>query len=45
MASKAIFQGVIHSTHDKIMLKEVSLDVIENDVTERGDGKLGSSGK
>ncbi len=43
--NKAIFQGVIHSTHDEIKLEEAPLDVIENDITERGEGKLGSSGK
>lgn len=43
--SKAIFQGVIHSTHDEITIEEVPLNIIENDITERREGKLGSSGK
>lgn len=43
--SKAIFQGVIHSTHDYIGSKQISNHTFKKYKTTRGEGKLGSSGK
>lgn len=43
--SKAIFQGVLHKTHDSITAKEVDIKKFDKYETDRGDGKLGSSGK
>jgi len=42
--NKAIFQGIIHKVEDA-EFEEVSLKEVENDTTDRGEGKLGSSGK
>jgi dUTP pyrophosphatase len=43
--SKAIFQGVLHKTHDDITAKEVDEEKFNKYKTDRGEGKLGSSGK
>lgn len=42
---KALFQAVLHSTHSEITSKEISKKKFNTFITERGDGKLGSSGK
>lgn len=42
--NKALFQGILHKI-DPYEITEVSLEEIENDITDRGEGKLGSSGK
>lgn len=41
---KALFQGIVHRTYP-IEFMEITEDEINNDVTDRGEGKLGSSGK
>lgn len=44
--NKALFQGILHSTHNEIKSEEITLEEFEKyKNTERGDGKLGSSGK
>ncbi|WP_308698860.1 hypothetical protein [uncultured Thomasclavelia sp.] len=43
--SNAIFQGVIHNTHDYIKTKQISNHTFKKYKTARGEGKLGSSGK
>lgn len=43
--SKAIFQGVIHSTHNEFKTRIVSEQEFKKHNSSRGDGKLGSSGK
>lgn len=43
--SKAIFQGVIHNTHDYIDSKFIGQSKFKKYKTARGEGKLGSSGK
>jgi dUTP pyrophosphatase len=41
---KAVFQGIVHKV-PSTFIQEVDLSVIENNQTERGEGKLGSSNK
>lgn len=43
--SKALFQGVVHNVHNELDKKEISYDELKAIPSERGDGKLGSSGK
>lgn len=43
--NKAIFQGVIHSTHNDLNVRVVPETTIDKSKTSRGNGKLGSSGK
>lgn len=43
--SKAIFQGVVHSTHNDLNVRVVPEITIDKSKTGRGNGKLGSSGK
>ncbi len=43
--SKALFQGVVHSVHNEIPREEISYDALLAIPSERGSGKLGSSGK
>lgn len=42
---KALFQGIVHSVHNELGRKEISLDELKNIPSKRGEGKLGSSGK
>lgn len=42
---KALFQAVLHSVHNEIGVKEISKCKFATFKSERGDGKLGSSGK
>jgi dUTP pyrophosphatase len=41
---KAIFQGIVHQVPECV-IEEVTEEEIAADTTDRGDGKLGSSGK
>ncbi len=43
--SKALFQAVVHNVHNELEVKEISADEINSYPSERGSGKLGSSGK
>ncbi len=43
--TKALFQGVVHSVHNELEREEISLDALKAVPSERGSGKLGSSGK
>ena len=43
--TKALFQGVVHSVHNELEREEISLDALKAIPSERGSGKLGSSGK
>lgn len=43
--SKALFQAIIHKVHNDIENKEITYDELKNISSERGSGKLGSSGK
>ncbi len=43
--SKALFQGVVHSVHNEFTTSEISFDELKKISSDRGDGKLGSSGK
>lgn len=43
--SKALFQACIYSVHPEITVKVCDEEYIDKCVTDRGDGKLGSSGK
>ncbi|MBQ8942609.1 MAG: dUTP pyrophosphatase [Firmicutes bacterium] len=43
--TKALFQGVVHSVHNELEREEISLDALKVIPSERGSGKLGSSGK
>jgi len=42
---KAIFQGIVHSVHNELKNKTITYDELKNFTSERGSGKLGSSGK
>jgi dUTP pyrophosphatase len=42
---KALFQAIVHNIHNDLKSEEVSYEELETYKTERGDGKLGSSGK
>lgn len=42
---KALFQGVIHHVHNELARKEISIDELRKIPSERGEGRLGSSGK
>ncbi len=42
---KALFQGVIHCVHNELERKEITLDELLKIPSERGEGRLGSSGK
>ncbi len=42
---KALFQGVVHSVHNEIEREEIPFEKLSNIPSERGEGKLGSSGK
>lgn len=43
--SKALFQGIIHSVHNEFNTQQISLDELKMFSSDRGEGKLGSSGK
>ena len=43
--TKALFQGVVHSVHNELEREEISCDALKAIPSERGAGKLGSSGK
>lgn len=43
--SKALFQGVVHSVHNELEREEITYDELMAIPSERGSGKLGSSGK
>jgi len=42
---KALFQGIIHSVHNEFATDEISFDELKKFSSDRGEGKLGSSGK
>ena len=42
---KALFQAIIHNVCNEISQEEISFDELSKIPSERGDGKLGSSGK
>jgi dUTP pyrophosphatase len=43
--SKALFQGIVHNVHNELGVEEIPADKIADYPSERGSGKLGSSGK
>ncbi len=43
--SKALFQGVVHCVHNELEREEISFDELSAIPSQRGSGKLGSSGK
>ncbi len=43
--SKALFQGIVHCVHNELEVSEISFDKLKSIPSERGGGKLGSSGK
>lgn len=43
--SKALFQGIVHCVHNEFESKEISFDELKEIPSQRGSGKLGSSGK
>lgn len=42
---KALFQGIVHNVHNELERKEISYDELLKIPSERGRGRLGSSGK
>ena len=42
---KALFQAIVHSVHNELEVEEISVNNLDNYKSERGCGKLGSSGK
>ncbi|MCD8090986.1 MAG: dUTP pyrophosphatase [Clostridiales bacterium] len=42
---KALFQGVIHCVHNELGREEISIEDLRRIPSERGEGRLGSSGK
>ncbi len=42
---KALFQAIVHKVHNQLIIEEISVDDLSNYKSERGEGKLGSSGK
>lgn len=42
---KALFQAIIHSVHNELQTQELSYEALQNIKSNRGDGKLGSTGK
>lgn len=42
---KALFQGVVHSVHNELTREEISYEELRSIPSQRGSGKLGSSGK
>ena len=43
--TKALFQGIVHNVHNELEREEISYDELQAIPSERGSGKLGSSGK
>ena len=43
--TKALFQGIVHDVHNELNREEISYDELQAIPSERGSGKLGSSGK
>lgn len=43
--TKALFQGIVHNVHNELEREEISYDELMKIPSQRGDGKLGSSGK
>ena len=43
--TKALFQAVIHCVHNEFEREEISYESLSAIPSQRGDGKLGSSGK
>ena len=43
--TKALFQGIVHSVHNDLEREEISYDELMKIPSQRGEGKLGSSGK
>lgn len=43
--TKALFQGIVHSVHNELEREEISYEELMKIPSERGEGKLGSSGK
>lgn len=43
--TKALFQGVVHSVNNQLRRSEISYEKLLEIPSERGSGKLGSSGK
>jgi dUTP pyrophosphatase len=43
--SKALFQGIVHNVHNELAVCEIPADKLKDYPSERGEGKLGSSGK
>lgn len=43
--TKALFQGIVHNVHNELTRKEISYEELQAIPSERGSGKLGSSGK
>lgn len=43
--TKALFQGIVHNVHNELEREEISYDDLMKIPSQRGDGKLGSSGK
>ncbi len=42
---KALFQAIVHNVHNELGVKEIAPEEINNYPSQRGAGKLGSSGK
>lgn len=42
---KALFQAIVHCVHNELATEEISFDELKEIPSERGEGKLGSSGK
>lgn len=42
---KALFQGIVHNVHNELAVEEIPVEKIADYPSERGSGKLGSSGK
>lgn len=43
--SKALFQGIVHSVHNELEREEIPYSSLQEIPSQRGSGKLGSSGK
>ncbi|MBQ7265113.1 MAG: dUTP pyrophosphatase [Firmicutes bacterium] len=43
--TKALFQAIVHNVHNELEAVEITKQELEGNVSERGEGKLGSSGK
>lgn len=42
---KALFQAIVHKVHNELIEEEISYEELKAIKSDRGDGKLGSSGK